>query len=61
MVLRQIPIPYEQLDLPLERIAGLTDGLRTGLGRREPLLGLAPVLQIGCGDPCSALLRPWTG
>ena len=61
MVLRQIPIPYDQLDLPLERVPDLTVRLSAGLGLREALLGLPSMLQIGCGDPCPALLRPWTG
>jgi len=61
MVLRQIPIPYDQLDLHLERVPDFPVGLCPGFGRREPLLGLPTMLHIGGGDPCPALLRPWTG
>ena len=60
IVLRQIPIPNGQLDLHLQRVPDLPVGLRPGLGLREALLRLPPVLGIGGRDPCSTLLGPWT-
>ena len=54
-------IPNGQLDLHLQRVPDLPVSLRPGLGLRETLLGLPPMLGIGGGDPCSALLGPWTG
>ena len=59
-IARQIPIPNGQLDLRLQSEPNLPVSLRPGLGLREALLGLPPMLGIGGRDPCSALLGPWT-